>query len=129
MAQFDSEPRVKGFVFAHERLEVYGAAREFAEMAQRLAARIPRGHRWLADQLLRSGGAPMLLIAEGANRRGRGEKHQRFSEASGECGEAVAAAEQALGWSLISSTDFFAFRDVAARIASMLMGLMRRWDG
>ena len=54
------------FTFPHERLDAYHVALELAKMACRMASRIPRGHRKLADQLQRSGTAPVCLIAEGA---------------------------------------------------------------
>ena len=78
--------------FPHERLDAYRVALELAGAARRLAAQIPRGHRSLADHLLRAATNTVLLLAEGANRRGAGEKRQRFVESRGECGEAAAAA-------------------------------------
>lgn len=123
----ECESRGVAFVFPHERLEVYALAAELAAEAHRLADRIPRGHRWLADQLDRAGGAPMLLIAEGADRWGRGEKHQRFSEASGECGEAVAAVQRAVCFRFATEAEFVAFRGLAVRVAAMLARLTSRF--
>jgi hypothetical protein len=70
--------------FAHHRLEAYRAALDLAEAGHRLAGRIPRGYRWLADHLARAACAAPVLTAEGANRVSPGTKHQRFSEALGE---------------------------------------------
>src|SRR5512141_1143244 len=63
--------------FAHERLDVYRAAREFLPLALAL---IPRQkERTLLDQLERAGQSILLNIAEGAGRHSVADK-QRFYE-------------------------------------------------
>ena len=116
------------FIFPHERLDAFHVAVELAEVSQRVADRIPRGYRRLADQLQRSGTAPALLIAEGANRRAVGDKRQRFSEANGEAGEAAAtvAVGQRLG--VVSEQDGAQVRRLAARVAAMMTRLVRRFS-
>jgi four helix bundle protein len=115
------------FVFPHERLDAFHAAIALAEQTQRLAQRIPRGYRHLADQLQRAGSAPALLISEGANRRGTGEKRQRFGEAAGETGEAVAIAQVAERLQLVPSAEVQELRLVAARLTAMLSRLVQRF--
>jgi len=53
------------FPFPHNRLEVFLVSLEMASQAKRVADRVPRGHRSLADQLLRSSGSTVLLIPKG----------------------------------------------------------------
>jgi hypothetical protein len=49
--------------FAHHRLEAYRAVLDLAEAGHRLAGRIPRGFRWLADHLARAACAAPVLTA------------------------------------------------------------------
>jgi hypothetical protein len=67
-------------LFAHEKLDAYRVACQMATLANKIAARIPRGHRNIADHLVRSASNCVLLLAEGANRRGVASKRQRFAE-------------------------------------------------
>ncbi len=60
--------------FPHHRLDVYHASLDLAKAADRLARRIPRGYRGLADHLLRAATAIPVLIGEGANRVSAGPK-------------------------------------------------------
>jgi four helix bundle protein len=98
-----------------------------AVLAKQVAEGIPRGHRSVADHLIRSAASAVLLLAEGANRRGTAEKRQRFVESRGECGEVAAAADLVL---LLDLTKDCAMtenlkRD-AARVSAMLTGLIAR---
>src|SRR5687767_10181041 len=73
-------------------MNAYRVALAMARGANALAQQIPRGHRSVADHLLRSSSNAVLLLAEGANRRGPAEKRQRFVESRGEVGEVAAPA-------------------------------------
>lgn len=116
------------FIFPHERLEAFHVALDLAEVSQRVVDRIPRGHRRLADQLQRSGSAPALLIAEGANRRAAGEKRQRFSEASGEAGEVAAAVAVGQRLGIVTEQDGAELRQLAARVVAMTTRLIQRFS-
>ena len=118
----------KDFTFVYERLDVYQQARELTKITAQVAAKIPRGFGFITDHLLRSGSAPARLIAEGALRTTRGSKRQRFSEALGECGEAVATTQQALDLSLISESDYKDVRKIAVRVAAMTSKLVRKFS-
>lgn len=112
--------------FPHEKLDAYRVGLELARAARHLAAQIPRGHRSLADHLLRAATNTVLLLAEGANRRGTGEKRQRFVESRGECGEAAAAADLALAMDLAPPADVEEVKLLAGRVAAMLTRLIAR---
>jgi four helix bundle protein len=112
--------------FPHEKLDAYRVALDLAGAARQLAAQIPRGHRSLADHLLRAATNTALLLAEGANRRGTGEKRQRFVESRGECGEAAAAADLARVMDLAAPADAEAVKLLAGRVAAMLTRLIAR---
>jgi four helix bundle protein len=117
----------QAFPFPHTRLEVFQLSLEMASQAKLVADRIPRGHRTLADQLLRSSGSTVLLIGEGANRYTAGAKRQRYSEARGECGEVAAAAELLSVLELVPRKEFEVLLSLAGRVASMLTRLLKRF--
>ena len=117
----------QSFSFPHNRLEVFRVALDMAVQAKRVADRVPRGHRSLADQLLRSSGSTVLLIGEGANRYTAGSKRQRYSEASGECGEVAAAAELLAALALVPMTECEELLTLAGRVAAMLTRLLKRF--
>jgi len=112
--------------FPHEKLDAYRVALDLAGAARHLAGQIPRGNRSLADHLLRAATNTVLLLAEGANRRGTGEKRQRFVESRGECGEAAAAADLALVMDLAPPADVEEVKLLAGRVAAMLTRLIAR---
>ncbi len=113
------------FPFPHHRLDVYRVALEFALGCKNLSGSIPRGHRSLADQVLRSSSAIPLLVAEGANRKSLGTKRQRFEEARGECGESAAAIELMVVLGFVATEEGEACLQLAGRIGAMLTGLIR----
>ena len=114
--------------FAHHRLHAYHASLDLARAAHILATRIPRGHRRVADQLLRASSAVPLLIAEGAHRVSARQKRQRFIEARGECGEVVAITELLEHLDLVQAGDVVAVVDAADRVAALLTGLIRKFS-
>jgi len=101
-------------------------ALELAVMAKEVADGVPRGYRSLADQLIRSGPAVALLIAEGANRAPGAQKRQRYVEARGECGEAAATLEVLARLGLVDRATESRFAGVADRVAAMLSRLILR---
>ncbi len=113
--------------FPHHRLEAYWLALRVAKQAKGLADQVPRGYRTYADHLVRSAGACVMLIAEGANRRAAGQKRQRFDEAMGECGESAGAAEllQCLG--LVQHNDAEQYLDISDELMATVTGLHKRF--
>lgn len=114
--------------FPHERLDAYQVALAMARGAKALAQQVPRGHRSIADHLLRSSSNAVLLLAEGANRRGAAEKRQRFVESRGETGEAAAACDLVIALELGSEAQAESVKSFAARLAAMLTGLILRLE-
>jgi four helix bundle protein len=112
--------------FPHQRLEAYRVALELAAAARQLSTAIPRGHRSVADHLLRAAANTVLLLAEGADRRSAGEKRQRFVESRAECGEVAAAAELAVVLGFVSQAEAAHVQQLANRVAAMLTRLLQR---
>ena len=112
--------------FPHERLDAYRVALTMAKASKRVAADIPRGHRSVADHMLRAAANVVLLLAEGANRRTPKEKRQRFGESRAECAEVAAAADLVGALELGPEHQAVELKHLAGRVAAMLTGLMNR---
>jgi four helix bundle protein len=114
--------------FPHQRLEAYRVALQLATTARQLSMAIPRGHRSVADHLLRAAANTVLLLAEGADRRSAGEKRQRFVESRAECGEVAAAAELAFVLGFATQAQAAEVQLLANRVAAMLTRLIQRFS-
>ena len=114
--------------FPHEKLDVYRVALEMAALAKELAEKIPRGHRSLADHLLRAASNTVLLCAEGANRRGAALKRQRLVESRGECGEVAAAGDLIVILQIGSAARAVQMKALASRVSAMLTRLIARLE-
>ena len=112
--------------FPHHRLIVYRKALELAGLAHEICSGVPAKHRAIADQLIRSGSAVVLLIAEGAGRYSAAQKRQRFVEARGECGEASAAVEVLLQFGSAREPLASQFQGTAEEVGAMLCALVQR---
>lgn len=112
--------------FPHEKLDAYRVALRMAAAAKKVADQIPRGHRSIADHLLRASSNSVLLLAEGANRRGEAEKRQRFVESRGEVGEVAAAGDLVIVLELCRQEDAEELKRLAGRTSAMLTGLIAR---
>lgn len=112
--------------FPHEKLDVYRVALRMAALAKKIAAAIPRGHRNVADHMDRAASNSVLLIAEGANRRGAGEKRQRFVESRGESGEVAAAGDLVIVLNIGSKDDAEELKQLAGRVSAMLTRMIAR---
>lgn len=119
------EQRTVG-VFPHEKLDAYHVAVKMAALARQIAERIPRGHRNVADHMQRAASNAVLLLAEGANRRGAALKRQRFGESRGECGEVAAAADLVRDLGIGVETEAEELKLLASRVSAMLTRLMAR---
>src|SRR5688572_17402344 len=114
--------------FPHEKLDIYRVSLEMAALAKELADQIPRGHRSVADHLLRAASNTVLLYAEGANRRGPALKRQRFVESRGECGEVAAAGDLIVVLHIGSTARAMKMKQLASRVSAMLTRLMAKLE-
>lgn len=114
------------FPFPHHELDAYRLALDLLRGVHGAAPRIPRGHRQLADQLLRAATSVVLNLGEGANRYSAGEKRASFSRARGECGEVAVAVEVAwtMGW--LTEVEASKLLVLAGRVGAMLTRLIQR---
>ena len=114
---------------SHERLDAYRVSLSLYRAIERIADSLPRGHADLKDQMRRSAGATVRNIAEAASRSHPKDRCARFSVARGECAETIASAEMAHAIGLADDAEFAYVHQLGARIAAMLVGLIRRNDG
>jgi len=114
--------------FPHEKLDAYRIALELCALSKKLAEEIPRGHRNVADHMLRAAANTVLLLAEGANRHGAAQKRQRFVESRGECAEVAAAGDILLVLDIGSQTDAEHLKHLAGRVSAMLTRLIARLE-
>jgi four helix bundle protein len=112
------------YPFPHDRLQVFRVSIEMATHAKEIADAIPRGHRSLADQLLRASASVVLNIGEGANRTTPGAKRQRYSEARGEAGEVAANLTLLNALELIPADKCQPAIHLTGRVAAMLTRLI-----
>ncbi len=112
------------YPFPHDRLQVFQVALEMPALAKDVADEVPRGHRSLADQLLRASASVVLNIGEGANRATSGAKRQRYSEARGEAGEVAANATLLDTLALVPTARCEALIHLTGRVAAMLTRLI-----
>lgn len=114
--------------FPHEKLDAYRVALELALLAKKIVDKIPRGHRNIADHLSRAASNTLLLLAEGANRRGAAQKRQRFVESRGECAEVAAAADLLVALEIGRRSEAGDLKALAGRVSAMLTKLIARLE-
>jgi len=120
----DTVPREE-LRFPHHSLEAYRAAIELARKVRALTDQVPRGHRQVADQMIRAATSVVLNIAEAANRVSGPDKMARYAIARGEAGEVAAAAEVAALLGLARDDDAREVLRAAWRVGALLHGLVR----
>jgi four helix bundle protein len=115
-----SAARGKG-VFDHERLEVYGVAREFLEIATQLLHR--KMSRDMRDQFDRATVSILSNIAEGAGKTARPDKQRFYEIARGSAMEAAAHLDIMKIRRIITDDDYKQARTPLLRVAAMLSRL------
>jgi len=113
----------------HERLDVYKAAITFLPIADEIAASLPKGRAYLADQLRRAATSITLNIAEGAGEFAAGDKARfyRMARRSGtECAAVLDICAQ-LGFGSVQTVT--AAKTLLHRIVSMLTVLVMKVSG
>ena len=112
--------------FEHERLDVYKAAIEFLVLADVIAATLPRGRGYLADQLRRGASSISFNIAEGAGEFASDEKARFYRMARRSATESAAILDACRALALIPDASPEAGRAVLLRIVAMLTAMVKR---
>ena len=111
--------------FDHERLDVYKAAIEFVAISDDVVEHLPRGRRYLADQLQRARVSIPLNIAEGAGEFSRKDKRRFYRIALRSATESAAILDVCRRLELDDGTRLTAGRDLLLRIVAMLTRLTK----
>ena len=119
-------PMTRARQFTHQRLEAFRRSLELAGLTHEICESLPRGYAELRGQLFRSGCAVTLLVAEGANRRTKGQKRQRFVEAQGECGEACATVELLEVLGVVTRQTRERYDGLANHVSALISGLVKK---
>ena len=112
--------------FEHERLDVYQAAIQFLVGADAIAASLPRGRGYPADQLRRAASSILFNIAEGAGEFASDEKARFYRIARRSATEAAAILDACRALELIRNETPQACRVVLLRVVAMLTALAKR---
>jgi four helix bundle protein len=111
--------------FDHERLDVYNLALGFTLRAEMTASRLPRGRRYLADQLQRAALSIVLNVAEGAGKFSGADKASFYTRARGSGSECAAVLDVCRTLSLVPSADVEHDKAILERIGKMLTKLIK----
>ena len=113
-------------VFDHERLDVYKAAIELLVIADGIANALPRGRRYLADQLRRASTSIAFNIAEGAGEFAPADKARFYRIARRSATESSAVLDACRRLELSEAPITEAARGYLLRIVAMLTAMVLR---
>ena len=111
--------------FDHEKLDVYGLSINFVAQANAIAQELPRGRKYLADQLHRASSSVPLNIAEGAGEFAPKEKARFYRMARRSATECAAILDVCQILQLIAEQRRLAAREILLRIVSILIQLTK----
>lgn len=107
-------------VFDHEKLDVYKAATDYLVLAEDIVENLPRGRRYLAEQLQRAGASIPLNIAEGAGEFSKSEKARFYRMAKRSATESAAILDVCRYLQLVEHERLETGKELLLRIVSML---------
>ena len=111
--------------FPHEKLRACPVALSLIADVRSVADAIPKGHRQLADQMLRAATSVALNLGEGANRLHPKEQAQRYNIARGECGGLAVALDISRALGFADSRKVELVKSKAASVYSRLTVLLK----
>jgi four helix bundle protein len=111
--------------FDHERLDVYPLTLEFLSIADGVIARMPRGWKYLADQLQRAASSIVLNVSEGAAKFAPADKAVFYTRARASTGESAAVLDSCAKLRIISPSALSTGKALLDRIGRMLTGLIQ----
>ena len=112
--------------FEHERLDVYRTSLEFLVVADEIAANLPRGRAYLADQLRRAATSIPLNIAEGAGEFSPGDKARFYRMARRSATESSAILDVCRAMNLAKVELLSKGRALLLRVVAMLTPMVLR---
>ena len=110
---------------AHERLAAYQVGRELDALVVHACRRVPRGFKWLVDQIQRASTSMVLNLVE-ANGRTRLDRVQQLKIARGSANEVDAALDLLLVRGLLKPEERTRGKALAVRFVRCVTGLIDR---
>jgi four helix bundle protein len=111
--------------FDHERLEVYQVGRELNREIAGLVKELPAGLGEAADNLVRAGRSITRNIAEGCSKGTTADRCRFYRTARGSGTEVPASLDELVDAGAVAEARVAKARDLAHRIVSMLVNLIR----
>jgi four helix bundle protein len=109
----------------HQQLDVYSAARQFAQECYRFSRHLPQDERFnMVQQIRRAALSVVLNIAEGASRKSELERKRFFEISRGSLIEIDAAFDVAEGLGYFSGFDQRLLSELVNRTFGMLTRLL-----
>jgi four helix bundle protein len=113
----------------HQKLDVYKSAINFVAVADAVAANLPRGRAYLADQLRRAATSIALNIAEGAGEFSKRDKSRFYRMARRSATECAAVLDVCRCLKLIDLEKIESGYSLLERIIAMLTKLAQAVSG
>jgi four helix bundle protein len=110
---------------AHERLAAYQVGRELDELVVRACRRMPRGWKWLVDQIQRASTSVVLNLVEANGRTGQ-DRVQQLKIARGSANEVDAALDLLAVRGLLKADERARGKALAVRFVRCVTGLIER---
>jgi four helix bundle protein len=114
--------------FAHERLDVYGAAIAFLALVDEMIEFLPKGRGHLADQLERAATSITFNVAEGAGEFASHEKARIYRIARRSATECAAILDVCRARELVDGARLDGGRELLLRIVAMLTKMILAAD-
>ena len=111
--------------FDHERLDVYQVARGLNRELTAIADELPAGAGESADNLRRAGRSITRNIAEGTSKGTAADRRKFYRIARGSASETPASLDELIDCGLSSEARVAKARELAHRVVSMLVNLIR----
>lgn len=111
--------------FDHERLHVFQVGRQLNREVAAIAEELPRGAGESADNLLRAVKSITRNIAEGTAKGTVADRVKHFRIARGSAVEVPASLDELVDHGFASEQRVAAARELALRVVSMLVNLIR----
>jgi four helix bundle protein len=108
-----------------ERLDVYRCAIDFLALAVRVAAKMPRGHADLRDQLRRASASISLNIAEASGKTSAPDRARFHSIARGSAFECAAILDVLQLHGAVATSDVDEGKLLLSRVVAMLSKMCR----
>lgn len=112
-------------MFDHDRLEVYGVARQLNREVRDLLPQVPRGQADSRDNFRRAAMSVTRNIAEGSGRWKPRDKIHFYHIARASATECASSLDELVDYNLLSEQQILQARQTVSRVVAMLTAMIR----